>query len=165
MKAEEQNPPYIEYVHEIVNNFSKEMKQRFGLTCIGTGGIMPEDVQLILVSFEICRHVSIEEARKLEIEATEALVKLVNAHEKIRPYLRTFPFTIEGTEVPIAFVNERGESHTDGSVTFIFQMYNRLFYRHQRKEVSYLEPLYEESYREAYNTVFPQKAETKFSSS
>jgi hypothetical protein len=159
MNAEEDSK-YIKYVHEIVNKFAKEMKQRFGLACIGSGGSMPTDVEIITVCFQIRRHVSIEEARRLEVEATEALVKMVNAHEKIRPYLRHFPFPVEDTEIPISFINERGESYTDNSVASIFQIRNRLFYRKQRKEVRYPEDLYEESYEEAYNKVYPSQIET-----
>jgi hypothetical protein len=159
MNAEEDSK-YIKYVHEIVNKFAKEMKRHFGLACVGSGGSMREDVKCIMVSFEICRHVSIEEARRLEVEATEALVKMVNAHEKIRPYLRRFPFTVEGTQVQISFVNERGRHRTDGSTVFLFQVRNRLFYCKQRKEVAYLEDLYEESYEEAYNKVYSSKIET-----
>jgi hypothetical protein len=159
VNATEEESDYTQYVDEIVNKFAKDMKRRFGLVCEGSGGSMPYDVEEIMVNFQMYHKVSIEEARKLEIEATEALVKMINDHEKIRPYLREFPFPAGRTEVQIGFVNKRGLPHTDGSVVFLFQARDRLLYRKVNKQTERLEPLYEESYEEAYNKVYPPKIE------
>ena len=52
MNANER-PVYVKYVHEIVNEYKKEMKKEYGLQCIGSGGSMPHDVAEIGVMFTI----------------------------------------------------------------------------------------------------------------
>ena len=52
------------------------------------------DIQEIDVNFLYCHQVSIEEARELEIRATERFVEIINAHEAIRPYLRDYTWDI-----------------------------------------------------------------------
>jgi hypothetical protein len=83
---------YLQYEVEIRKFFAEEMKKEFGLVCIGEGGSMPYDVEEIDVNFICYKRGTIEEARKLEIHATERLVKRINEHEKISPFLRERPF-------------------------------------------------------------------------
>ena len=145
---------YAKYIDEIVTIFSKEMRHRFGLICIGDGGRMPYDVEEISVIFEARRRATIEEARELEIKTTERLAEIVNAHTKIRPYLREYPFPPGRVEIQISFVNKQGSYYRDGSVAFTFQARNKLFYRERERETGDLKPLFDEPYEEAYKKVF-----------
>ena len=53
-------------VGEVVDVFEKEMKEQYGLLCIGQGGGMPYDIEKIEVDFVYHHQVTIEEARELE---------------------------------------------------------------------------------------------------
>ena len=79
-------------VNDIVVMFKNEMKENFGLICVGRGGGMAYDVDEIGVDFILHQQTSIEEAREIEIRATERLVEIINANEPIRPYLRDPPW-------------------------------------------------------------------------
>ena len=61
-------------VGEVVDTLEKEMKEQFGLRCIGMGGGMPYDIQEIGLDFLLHQQISIEEARELEIRATERIL-------------------------------------------------------------------------------------------
>ena len=86
-----QPPEYLIYVNEVTRQFEKEMQKEFGLLCIGSGGSMPHDVEEIDVRFAAYRKATIEQARILVVLATQKLLKMINNHKKIRPFLREYP--------------------------------------------------------------------------
>jgi len=128
MNAKER-PIYVKYVHEIVNEYKKEMKKEYGLQCIGSGGSMPHDVAEIGVMFAIQKKVtSLEEARELEVVAIQKLLDHINNHPKIRPFLREYPFKYDRVEISISFTDENNQRYTDGRITRVSQVKNNLFY-------------------------------------
>lgn len=98
-------PKYVMYADEIVKAFEREMEENFGLSCCGGGGSMPYNVKEIEVLFEVPHKATVEEARYLEVEATQRLLKKINSHEKIRPYLNVFPFTESDVSISIHFID------------------------------------------------------------
>ncbi len=130
MDNKEKSPAgYEVYVNEMIRSFGKEMEHEFDLICSGGGGQMPRDVEMIEVSFVAYRKGSIEEARKLEVQGTQKLLKHINNHEKIRPYLREYPFKHNRASVSISFRNpESGHHYTDGSVVYVSFARNIIFY-------------------------------------
>ena len=127
---QDNNEDYEVYADEIVKNFAKEMKNEYGLLCIGSGGSMPHDVANIGVMFTIQKKMtSLEEARELEIAAIQKLLNHINNHQKIRPYLREYPFKYDRVRISISFTNENNEQYTDGSITYMYQARNKIFYK------------------------------------
>ena len=169
---------YCRYVNEITKSFAKEMENDFDLFCIGSGGRMPHDVEKIEVLFVAHRKTTLEEARKMEVKGVQNLLKKINTHEKIRPYLREYPFKSDRVDVSISFQTKEDYHITDGSVTLVYLVKNKVIYRaaEMRKEKSYpgydcrdpnniiyfpprekieeeLIPLFEEPYEEALKIV------------
>jgi hypothetical protein len=101
------NPPYIEHVVAIFRDAAKQIERELGLECIGSGGAMPRDVERIDLDFIAYQRATVEQARELEVKATEKLVKIINAHEKIRPFLREFPSPASRTGVSISFCKKK----------------------------------------------------------
>src|SRR3989344_3098656 len=81
------SPEYIKYVDEIVCNFVKDMEEKYELHCYGSGGSMPTNVKEIEVLFISYQRSSIEDARKMEVAVIQDLLKRINNHKEIRPYL------------------------------------------------------------------------------
>ena len=113
---------------------------------------MPHDVEEIYLKFIAYQKATIEQARKLEVEVTEKLLKRVNEHEKIRPFLREYPFKANRIVIMIAFENSNNVRYSDGSVALIFPARNKLFYYKSDKDEELLD-LHEEPYEEAYRIV------------
>ncbi len=139
-------------VNEVVDLLEKEMKEQFGLRCIGQGGSMPYDIQEIGVRFLGHQQVSVEEARELEIRAVERFVEIINAHEGIRPFLRDYPWDYRRARVMIAFHDERGNDYPDG-ITLILQGKDQLVYYGPEKYPNDIDHLKEEPYEEAKKIV------------
>lgn len=154
LKNKEDKPAeYLIYVSEIVNSFAKEMKKEFDINCIGDGGSMPYDVEEIEVVFSTNHRASLEEARELEIKTTEKLLHAINNHEKIRPYLREFPFTRERVCVTIGFDDAYGIHYADGTVAYTFSSKGRIYYCNSDPIEKGLVDLFDEPFEEAQRIV------------
>lgn len=114
-------------VAQVVDTLEKEMKEQYGLICTGEGGGMPYDIEEIGIRFLRKQQTSIEEARELEIRATERFVEIINNHEEIRPYLRNYPWDYNRTDIMIAFRDPRGKDYPEG-VRLILQAREQVFY-------------------------------------
>jgi hypothetical protein len=123
------HPPYIEHVVAIFRDAANQIEKELGLECIGSGGAMPRDVERIDLKFMIYQRATVEQARELEVKATEKLVKIINAHEKIRPFLREFPSPVSRTGVSISFYKKNNHPYMDGSVAYCSQIDGRIYYR------------------------------------
>jgi hypothetical protein len=139
-------------VNEVVDMLEKEMKEQFGFRCTCQGGSMPYDIQEIGVRFLGHQKVTIEEARELEIRATERFVEIINAHEGIRPFLRDYPWDHSRTAIMIAFRDERGEDYP-GGVRLILQGKDQLVYFGPKKHPNDIDRLKKEPYEEAKKIV------------
>ena len=126
---EVKSPEYLKYVDEIVNDFVKDMEEKHELHCYGSGGSMPHDVEEISVLFTSYRKSPIEEARKVEVSAIKELLHRINTHEKIRPFLREYPFNADRIDVSIAFQTTSYDYPLDGTVAFVYLAKNKIFYK------------------------------------
>lgn len=127
--TEYESPVYTQYVAEISSSFSNQMKKEFGIECIGSGGSMPYDVEEISIKFVAYQRTTIEEARALEVKVTERLVQMINAHEKIRPFLKEPPFPYYRTKVGISFYKRNNIPYLDGSVAYVSHVNSKIYYR------------------------------------
>ena len=126
----EKEVKYTAYAGEIINIFLKEMKQDFGFDCMGNGGSMPYDVRNITVLLASEKKVTIKEARQLGITGVKRLLKIINNHEKIKPYLYRYPFTANDVDVTISFRDHRGRRRLkDGSISSVSYLSGKVFYR------------------------------------
>lgn len=152
---EYESPIYTQYVAEITRSFSKQIEKDFDLKCVGNGGEMPYDVEVISVKFLSYRSATVEEARELEVKLTEKFVQVINAHEKIKPFLREYPFPSSRSHVTISFRDPRKKNSSVGNdVELVFQARNRIFYQAKNLDNPYLgKDIKDESYEEALRIV------------
>jgi hypothetical protein len=154
MLSGEENHNYEIYVDEVIKSFANEMFREFNLICIGDGGRMPYDVETIQVDFTEYKRRSIEEARKLEVAATERFLKIINDHEKIRPFLREFPFTPKRVQVCISF-NKKNDTYYPGknNVAYMSLINGKIYYRGYDSDNQKLVDLFEEPYESALKII------------
>jgi hypothetical protein len=125
---ESKSPEYIKYVDEIVSSFVKDMEKKYKLHCYGSGGSMPNDVEKINVLFISRQKSTVDDARKMEVTAIQELLQRINNHEKIKPYLREYPFDTNRVGVSISFRTKTDEYPLDGSIASVFIAKNKIFY-------------------------------------
>jgi len=150
--TEEEDRIKERYVDEVLNTFAQEMEQKYQLYCYGIGGSMAYDVKDVGLRFSANRKISIEEARELQVRSTEQLVEMINASEKIRPYLIEYPWPSSRVEIAISSVKNDGSCYENG-VSFIFQAKEKLFYYGKQDQHSLGPKILEETYVEAKKIV------------
>lgn len=170
---------YLIYTEEIISAFVQEMNQQFGLIYIGYGGRLNGGVKKIEISFISYKTMNLDQARKLEVIATEKFLKIINNNKEIKTYLHQFPFTVNDAQISISVRSSKDTRPLDGSIAYVFTAKNKIFYRKaelvKRKTIptisadgsplpSYMTeakeyvaealiPLYEEPYEEALKIV------------
>lgn len=125
---ESKSEDYGLYVQQIVSPVAKELEKEFGIICTGGGGRMPNDVEEIEITFVAYKKATIEEARQIEVKATEKLLKAINAHEKIKPYLRDYPFKSNRAKISLSFRKKDNSCYRDGSVVHVLHVKNKIHY-------------------------------------
>jgi hypothetical protein len=108
--------PDERYVSEVINEFAKAATKEFGVEVCSSGASMPYDVQSIIVNFAMKKQTTIEEARELIVRLTERFVEITNKHEKLRPYLREYPFSPYRADIYLRFHDKMGRLYEEGSV-------------------------------------------------
>ena len=108
--------PDERYVSEVINEFAKEAIKEFGLEVSSSGAGMPFDVESIIANFTMRKQSTIEEARELIVRLTERFVEITNKHEKLRPYLREYPFSPYRANIYLVFRDKGGLLYEEGSV-------------------------------------------------
>lgn len=156
--AKEPKPPdYTEYVAEVTSSFLRQTYREYGFECGASGGQMPYDVEEISVQLVAYRSATVEQARELEVILTERFAEIINAHEKIRPFLREYPFPPSRVDVAISFENPKRNKKVpvaDGEVTLVFQAKNKLFYQSDKPNGRYqYTDIMNEPYEEARKIV------------
>lgn len=164
MHAKEyESPLYTQYAVEIIQSFSKQVEKEFGFECIGSGGSMPHDVQEISAKFIVYQDATIPQARELEVKLTEKFVQIINAHEKIRPFLREYPFPSSRACVSISFEKPSKTSPLSiksQNVKYVFQARSRIFYQAENPLNQYVyKDIKDEPYEEALKIVQGSKSD------
>ena len=144
---------YSKYENEVTNTFIKKACKKYGLSVWGAGGSMPYDVESIVVDFAIKEKGSIDSARVLLVKLREELVEVVNNHEKIRPYLREYPFTPERAKISIDFKDKNGVSNSDVSVSLVLVGKGEQVVYTSKNEKGSFTDLHRESYEIAESIV------------
>ena len=142
------------YVNEIIKNFEREAGKEYAIVAIGSGGSMPFDVETIGVRFVADRRATIEDARRLIIALKEKLASAVNQNEKLRPYLREYPFSPLRSDISISFCQKDGKPYLDGGVSFVsVGKGDRIYYHTENSSTHKDEYLLQEPYEEAVKIV------------
>lgn len=151
--AKKKTPERILYANQITREFIREMEQKYDCECIGSGGVMPKQVEDIRVEFALYHRATIEEARALEVLAVERLTEMVNADENIRPHLLEFPFPSYRAEVAFSFCAPYGGQFADGNLNYVFQTRGNLCFYAEDAEFGRSIALLKEPYSEAKKIV------------
>ena len=119
---------YEVFVDEVIYTFVKEIMEEFGFICNKTGGKMSYDVEKINVGFIAHQKAPIDIARSLELLLMDKFLIIINSHEKIRPFLREYPFRPKNIDISISFRNKQNQPETENSISYVFHTNNTIYY-------------------------------------
>jgi hypothetical protein len=159
--TEDDSISYIRYTKEIINPFIEEWEKKYHLNCFGTGVRFSHNVEQMHIKFMAYQRGTIEKARILEVGMTEDLLSRINTHEKIRPFLNTYPFDVKDIKISISFRKEDDSCYTDGSVVYVSHIKNYLSYDKEDPKTGQLVEIMKEPYEEALKIVKSQAPQIK----
>ncbi|MFA6118866.1 MAG: hypothetical protein WCT85_05535 [Parachlamydiales bacterium] len=135
------------------NQLESEKQLKF----TGYGGSSDKGLTMLSLSFEADKNYDIQTGRKLIVYCAEKFLENINSDEKIRPYLKSYPFHSKDIQLFISINNKSkisDENHLEsiilgkGSIDYLIYDEN-----HRLKTVR------EETYEEALNIIQKQKKE------
>lgn len=150
---ENESDAYRGYVGDIIHDFANEMRSKYQMKCIGSGGIMPYGIEKISVYLASYEQHSIDTARDLEIKAVGKFLEIINSHKEIRPFLKEYPFGADRVFVNISFRKESGGFQFEESISSVSVVKNTVFYDRYNPKNEKLEELFKEPYEEAVKIV------------
>jgi len=108
--------PYKKYearMNKTINSSIKQLKTRYGLISIGSGGRnIDNKSQMESISFHLYHKITKEDARILLVEVVELILHNINNNKEITPYLHDNPFTFKNLEIALFIFDEsRSDIH------------------------------------------------------
>jgi len=146
---------YETFSNQITRLLVEEVEAELGYKCEMSGGSMPRDIESISVGFAIDERASVDRAREIEVEITERFLRIINSHEKIRPFLREYPFPASRAKVELSFYDSRKQKRQHGDcVCLVYQVRGNIFYESSPAQEKYeLVEIAREKYEDALEIV------------
>jgi hypothetical protein len=111
-----QTPKSEQAVNKILNQTANILKHRYNMKPIATNVAMPGGiVKLLGLDFQLLGPLEKEKIRNILIDSAQELLKNINADAEIRPYLESYPFTIQNVEINLFLIDAKGSeiNHPD----------------------------------------------------
>ena len=89
----------------------------------------------------------ISRARQLTVELANELIKRVNDSEKLRPYLKNYPFTIENVQIAVGYNGQK--PIVDGELEYSSLIKGIIRYKDRDANTQKFHTIHQESYEEA----------------
>lgn len=110
-----------------------------------------QDVKGYDLHYEAKKNLHVSEVRKLYVNTMENLLKKINNDPILRPYLHTYPFTIENVSIMISFHTSAGKSVSSQYVALVSCLNGNIFYRNYVNDK--FNNIHKEPYAEALRIV------------
>jgi hypothetical protein len=107
---------YVKMADIITNRVIEKLTKRYNMRVIGLGAGMADAVNIIGISFQIVGPLPKDELRMILVNTIRELLDELNSDEKIRPYLKSYPFTSEGTQIDIFVIDKEGKEVFDPDI-------------------------------------------------
>lgn len=145
--------PDSRHLRDIEKKIIQRAYKELQVTACGAGGSCPFDIESVSISFVVKEKGSLYKARKLMIKIREMYLDVINKHEKIRPYLRNYPFLIDDIEVSLSFSDPKSSKPSE--IEVVHAMVGRkseiYYYTKDLKKKNAHKLFMKESYHEVKN--------------
>lgn len=139
--------------NQVIKRSALMIQAELNLSFCGSGGQIMHGVQMLSLSFNCHRHLTIEEARKLIVNTVEIFKEDMNHKLKIRPYLCNYPFQ-PGNIMLLIFIQKRnGEEFGPNQLSIVSCVNGTLNYETKISRLGPLKTVHSKSYKEAFKQV------------
>lgn len=126
---------YVVMANKITKQVADKISANYNLESIGVTSGLADCVNVLGLSFQIKGPVTKEFLRKILVDCVEEFLTLINGNERLRPFLKNYPFTANEIEIAIFVVDERGESIYHPEIGVANEFKGTITYRTSEKDV------------------------------
>ena len=145
---------YIVMADQITEVVKDKLIKRYNMRVIGVAGGMADCVNLVGLSFQIRRPLSKERLREIIVDSVEEFLTSINKNERLRPFLKNYPFTAKEIEIEIFIVDNTGREVYDPEIMLAAAYRGTVKYRTEDKDNKFgYKSTTEESYETALKIV------------
>lgn len=149
---------YVVISENVLVDMGKKLSKRHNMVIIGTGGGLAKCVNMLSLSFDIKGPLSKDKLREILVNCVEEFLLALNSNEKLRPHLKTYPFTSEGIDIALYVVDGDGIEIYDPNVSVASTWRDKILYRTVDKNNPYgYKTEIEEDYEAALKIVKGEK--------
>jgi hypothetical protein len=148
--------PFINVVSE-KQTLANEVRKKAAVNIIketnlipfGSGAQMMDQIKVLELFFVCHESINAEKARELVLQASEELLRQINADERIRTYLNNFPFDSKNITIKIYIQKLDGHSFGGKNLSVISLSNGVIKYKIDDPNSMQLITIHEETYEEA----------------
>jgi len=113
--------PGDKLTNQLINRVSKKLAKNYNLTVSAVGGSVDElgIKSIILIYRHYGAALNVEKARIIMVNMIEEYLNEINNDEKLRTYLKNYPFTTSNLILSLISFNDDGETHVDPDLVTI----------------------------------------------
>jgi hypothetical protein len=115
---------------EQMSRYAKKAYQEKGIVLEGSGGQMMNDIKVFTLSFNCYDYLTLEQTRALVVQVIQEFLEQVNGNEEIRPYLHTYPLTVQNVSLMIGFRNHRDQPPPRKYIALAYTHQDQIYYSH-----------------------------------
>ena len=143
-------PPLYEMLaHRITLNTAQEIHAHTLFEPIGLGGGMIHNIQTMSLLLRTYKPVTLENARRIIVECTEAYLKRINSNKEVKSFLAEYPFSAKRIDLTVLVLDEEDHFKLGGSLANFYLENGKIVYKVANLEAKKLEIVHEESYEDA----------------
>jgi len=108
--------PQEPLIDTVLFSYLQEMGKKYEMECHAFGGKWSDKIEDVIVKLIYFHPTQIEKARELQVVATEKLSEAINSNEKLRPYIKNYPMSLDRLKVTVLFKKPNYFSYSDGTL-------------------------------------------------
>ena len=136
-------------INAVRQKAAMQLKTERGLSPCGSGAQAMDDIVMLALSFFYYKPLEVNEARVLLLASVDDFIAVVNAEERIYPYLKDRPFEPKNIELRVFIQNPDGSEIVAGKLCCVSALNGILHYKIWDPKTGDLTTLYRETYEEA----------------
>jgi hypothetical protein len=101
-------PVYYDMANQLNSEIIKGLSKRFNMNAVGITAGLADHVNVLGAMFQIRGPLSKDELRQILVDCVQEYLQQLNSNEKIRPFLKNYPFLAEDINISILVVDKKG---------------------------------------------------------
>ncbi|NGX36948.1 MAG: hypothetical protein K1000chlam2_00094 [Chlamydiae bacterium] len=144
-------------VHQIMDDTIEILQKKYNIHPCGIG--MNGKFEYLEISFEVRRPLEKDEAREMLFDCADEFLKKINSNEKIRPYLKNYPFDLKNVGIVFFIKNIDRRDLFDPNISVSLTHHSGVVYFTNDPENTFrYKKTYKETHEEALKLVNEYRA-------